>query len=84
METLIRIKNTIKKLEKILTFIMVISGTVIFSVLNRTTMEPEMVSRVFLVFMGAIITLQILPGLLTTSMSIRGGSVVRAKEAIRK
>ncbi len=84
METLIRIKNTIKKLEKILTFIMVISGTVIFSVLNRTTMEPEMVSRVFLVFMGAIITLQILPGLLTTSMSIRGGNVVRAKEAIRK
>ncbi len=43
-----------------------------------------MVSRVFLVFMGAIITLQILPGLLTTSMSIRGGNVVRAKEAIRK
>ncbi len=84
METLIRIKNSIRKLEKMLTFILVISGIVMFSVLDKTAMEPEMVSSVFLVFLGAIITLQVLPSLLSTSLSVREVGVLRGKEATRK
>jgi hypothetical protein len=51
---------------------MVILGTVIFSVINNASSGAELMPKIFLVFFGAIITVQIIPGLVLLATMIKG------------
>jgi len=67
---------------------MVVAGAIVFAVMSKTHADGEMLSRMFLVFFGIIITVQIIPGIMLLGVMLREvfGSARKeaVKEAVRK
>jgi hypothetical protein len=67
-----RLKSKAEKVANAMIIGMVILGTVIFSVINQVSSGAELMPKIFLVFFGAIITVQIVPGLILLATMIKG------------
>jgi hypothetical protein len=67
-----RLKSKTEKVANAMIIGMVVMGTVIFSVINQVSSGTEIMPKLFLVFFGAIITVQIIPGLILLATMIKG------------
>jgi len=67
-----KLKSKTEKVANAMIIGMVILGTVIFSVINQASSGTEIMPKLFLVFFGAIITVQIIPGLVLLATMIKG------------
>ena len=67
-----KLKSKTEKVANAMIIGMVILGTVIFSVINQASSGTELMPKLFLVFFGAIITVQIIPGLVLLATMIKG------------
>lgn len=67
-----RLKSKAEKVANAMIIGMVILGTVIFSVINQVSSGAELMPKIFLIFFGAIITIQIVPGLILLATMIKG------------
>lgn len=67
-----KMKSTTQKVANAMIIGMVIMGTVIFSVINQVSSGSELMPKIFLIFFGAIITVQIIPGLILLATMIKG------------
>lgn len=66
------LKNKTQKVANAMIIGMVIVGTVIFAVINQVSSGVELMPKLFLVFFGAIITVQVIPGLVLLATMIKG------------
>lgn len=71
MKTL-KSKWSTQKIANILIVALVLLGTALFVVLMNGAKEGELMSKLFLVFLGAIITLQVIPGLILLGSMLKG------------
>ncbi len=67
-----KLKSKTEKVANAMIIGMVVMGTVIFSVMNQVSAGTEIMPKLFLVFFGAIITVQIIPGLILLATMIKG------------
>ena len=67
-----KLKSRAEKVVNAMIIGMVVMGTVIFSVINQVSSGAELMPKIFLVFFGAIITVQIIPGLILLATMIKG------------
>ena len=67
-----KLKSKAEKVANAMIIGMVIMGTVIFSVINQVSSGAELMPKIFLIFFGAIITVQIVPGLMLLATMIKG------------
>jgi hypothetical protein len=67
-----KLKSKIQKVANAMIIGMVIMGTVIFSVINQVSSGAELMPKIFLIFFGAIITVQVIPGLILLATMIKG------------
>jgi len=67
-----KMKSKAEKVANAMIIGMVILGTVIFSVINQVSSGTELMPKIFLLFFGAIITVQIIPGLILLATMIKG------------
>lgn len=67
-----RLKSKTEKVANAMIIGMVVMGTVIFSVINQVSSGTEIMPKLFLVFFGAIITVQVIPGLILLATMIKG------------
>ena len=67
-----KLKSKTEKIANAMIIGMVVMGTVIFSVMNQVSSGTEIMPKLFLVFFGAIITVQIIPGLILLATMIKG------------
>ncbi|HXE95616.1 MAG TPA: hypothetical protein VN642_04385 [Dongiaceae bacterium] len=67
-----KLKSRAEKVANAMIIGMVIMGTVIFSVINQASSGAELMPKIFLIFFGAIITIQIIPGLILLATMIKG------------
>jgi len=66
--------STLKKTQKVANMMiigMVVAGTVIFSLINQVSSGAELMPKLFMLFFGAIITVQVIPGLILLSTMIK-------------
>jgi hypothetical protein len=76
-----RVKSTTEKVANVLIVAFVLGGTVAFGIVNNAG-GGEMMSKLFLAFLGAIITIQVIPGLLLLGAMLKGVfSLAGKKEA---
>ena len=67
-----KLKSKTEKVANAMIIGMVVMGTVIFSVINQVSSGTEIMPKLFLVFFGAIITVQVIPGLILLATMIKG------------
>ena len=67
-----RLKSKTEKVANAMIIGMVVMGTVIFSVINQVSSGTEIMPKLFLIFFGAIITVQVIPGLILLATMIKG------------
>lgn len=67
-----KLKSRTEKVANAMIIGMVVLGTVIFSVINQVSSGVEVMPKLFLVFFGAIITVQVIPGLILLATMIKG------------
>ena len=75
-----KMKSKAEKIANVMIVGMVIMGTVIFSVINQVSSGAELMPKIFLVFFGAIITVQIVPGLILLATMIKGAVSIGQKK----
>lgn len=63
---------------------LVFVGTAFVSGIGEVAQGNGMMTKLFLVFMGAIIALQVIPGLVLLGAMIRGLSALTRKEAVKQ
>ena len=66
------LKSITEKMSNAMIIAIVVAGTVILAFINQATAEGTLMSKLFLVFLGAIITFQLLPGLMLIGGMIKG------------
>lgn len=59
---------------------MVIVGTVIFALINQVSSGTELMPKLFLLFFGAIITVQVIPGLILLATMIKNVVAIGQKK----
>jgi hypothetical protein len=67
-----KLKSKTEKVANVMIIGMVIMGTIIFSVINQASSGAELMPKIFLIFLGAIITVQVIPGLVLLATMIKG------------
>lgn len=67
-----KLKNRTQKVANVMIIGMVIVGTVIFALINNASSGTELMPKLFLLFFGAIITVQVIPGLVLLATMIKG------------
>jgi uncharacterized integral membrane protein len=67
-----KLKSKTQKLANAMIIGMVIAGTVIFAVINQVSSGVELMPKLFLIFFGVIITVQVIPGLILLATMIKG------------
>jgi hypothetical protein len=77
-----KLKNKTQKVANAMIIGMVIMGTVIFSVINQVSSGSELMPKIFLVFFGAIITVQVIPGLILLATMIKGVVSINQKKQV--
>ena len=66
-----RVKSTTEKVANILIVAFVLVGTAVFGIVNNAG-NGELMSKLFLAFFGAIISIQVIPGLLLLGSMFKG------------
>jgi nitrate reductase gamma subunit len=66
------LKSITEKMSNVMIIAIVVAGTVILAFVNQVNSEGTLMSKMFLVFLGAIITFQLLPGLMLIGGMIKG------------
>ena len=67
-----KLKSRTQKVANAMIIGMVIVGTVIFALINQVSSGAELMPKLFLIFFGAIITVQVIPGLILLATMIKG------------
>jgi uncharacterized integral membrane protein len=67
-----KLNSKTQKLANTMIIGMVIVGTVSFAVINQVSSGVELMPKLFLLFLGAIITVQVIPGLILLATMIKG------------
>lgn len=67
-----KLKTKTQKIANVMIIGMVIVGTVIFAVINQVSSGAELMPKLFLIFFGAIITVQVIPGLILLASMFKG------------
>lgn len=67
-----KLKSKTEKLANAMIIGLVIIGTVIFSVINQAASGTEIMPKIFMLFLGAIITVQIIPSLILLAKIVTG------------
>ena len=75
-----KLKSKTQKVANAMIIGMVIMGTVIFSVINQVSSGAELMPKIFLIFFGAIITVQVIPGLILLATMIKGVVSINQKK----
>lgn len=75
-----KLKSKTQKLANVMIIGMVIVGTVIFAVINQVSSGVELMPKLFLLFFGAIITVQVIPGLILLATMIKGVASIGQKK----
>ena len=65
-----KLKSKTQKVANAMIIGMVIVGTVIFALINQVSSGVELMPKLFLIFFGAIITVQVIPGLIPPCVRI--------------
>jgi nitrate reductase gamma subunit len=65
-------KSVTEKMSNVMIIAIVLAGTVTLAFVNQVNAEGTLMSKLFLVFLGAIITFQVLPGLMLLGGMIKG------------
>jgi hypothetical protein len=75
--------NKLKKSQKLANAMiigMVVVGTVVFALINQVSSGAELMPKLFLIFFGAIITVQVIPGLVLLATMIKGAITAGQKK----
>ena len=81
----LNLKSVTEKLSNAMIIAIVVAGTITLAFINQVNAEGTLMSKLFLVFLGAIITFQVLPGLMLIGGMIKGiFSLGHRKEAHEK
>ena len=67
-----KLKSKTQKVANAMIIGMVIVGTVSFALINQASSGTELMPKLFLLFFGAIITVQVIPGLVLLATMIKG------------
>ena len=67
-----KLKSKTQKVANVMIIGMVIVGTVSFALINQASSGTELMPKLFLLFFGAIITVQVIPGLVLLATMIKG------------
>lgn len=67
-----------------LMIVMVVAGAIAFTVMSATHTDGELMSRMFLIFFGVIITVQIIPGLMLLGVMLKEVCGFGRKAEVRK
>lgn len=78
-----RFKSTAEKAANIMIVVMVVAGTCAFALINHVPEGSELMSKLFLAFLGAIITVQLIPGLILLGTMIKGLVGLGRKHEVR-
>lgn len=76
-----KVKSTSEKIVNVMIVAMVVVGTIVFGLVNNTG-GGELMSKLFIAFLGAIITIQVIPGLLLLWAMVKGVSSIANKSEI--
>ncbi|MGD0586165.1 MAG: hypothetical protein ABSA86_10410 [Oryzomonas sp.] len=74
-----RVKSVTEKAANVLIVAFVLVGTAAFGIVNSAG-SGEIMSKLFLAFLGAIITIQVIPGLLLLGAMLKGVFSLAKKE----
>ncbi|MDD2271056.1 MAG: hypothetical protein PHP95_04510 [Desulfuromonadaceae bacterium] len=66
-----KLGTTTKKVVNIMMIGMVLAGVVVFAVMGKTNTDGYVMSKLFLIFFGVIITFQIIPGIILFGVMIK-------------
>ena len=66
------LKGIAEKIVNAMIVVLVVLGTAAFAVVNQVPEGGALMSKLFLVFLGAIITIQIIPGLILLGAMVKG------------
>lgn len=67
-----KLKSKTQKVANVMIIGMVIVGTVAFALINQVSSGAELMPKLFLIFFGAIITVQVIPGLILLATMVKG------------
>jgi len=76
------VKALTEKMSNAMIIAIVVAGTVTLAFVNQVTVEGTLMSKLFLVFLGAIITFQLLPGLMLLGGMIKGLCSLGQRKAV--
>ena len=68
----LNLKSVTEKMSNVMIIAIVVVGTITLAFVNQVNAEGTLMSKLFLVFLGAIITFQVLPGLMLLGGMIKG------------
>ena len=77
-----KLKSKTQKVANVMIIGMVIVGTVIFAVINQVSSGAELMPKLFLIFFGAIITIQVIPGLILMASMFKGAVNIGQKKEV--
>ena len=77
-----KLKSKTQKVANAMIIGMVIVGTVIFAVINQVSSGAELMPKLFLIFFGAIITIQVIPGLILMASMFKGAVNIGQKKEV--
>lgn len=76
------LKSATEKIANLMIVALVVVGTCFFAIVMDAAQGGELMSKVFLAFLGAIITVQVIPGLVLLGAMLKGVfSLGKKKEA---
>ena len=76
------LKGIAEQVVNAMIVVLVVLGTAAFAVVNQVPEGGALMSKLFLVFLGAIITIQIIPGLILLGAMIKGIARLGRKEQV--
>lgn len=79
-----QLKRSTRKVVNVLMIVMVLAGAIAFTFMSANHAGGELVSRMFLVFFGLIIAVQVIPGLMLFGVMLKEMLSVSRKEEVRK
>jgi uncharacterized membrane protein len=79
-----KLKSSTRKIVNMLMIVMVVAGAIAFTVMSTTQADGDLMSRMFLIFFGVIITVQIVPGLMLFGVMLKEVCGLGRKAEVRK
>jgi len=79
-----KVKSSTRKVVNMLMIVMVVAGAIAFTVMSTNHVDGELMSRMFLIFFGIILTVQIIPGLMLFGVMLKEVCGLGSKAEARK